>query len=275
MDDRLQLRVQRYGWDAAAPVYEDEWRDNLMAARDGLLEMLALEKGQRVVETAAGSGFVTVPVAKAVGPAGHVTATDISGEMVRLCAERTRELGLGNVTCERQNAEALALEDDSYDRAVCSLGLMYCPNPDAAIAEMFRVLRPGGRMAAAVWGERRNCGWAEIFPITDARVSSEVCPMFFGLGPPGALVNELQRAGFSDVAEKRIKTTLHFASEEKLLRAVIDGGAVAMAAKRFDDETRKAVDDEFLASVARFAAEDGFAIPGEFVVVAGTKPAAG
>ena len=86
---------------------------------------------------------------------------------------------LAHVRFERGDAEALPLPDASFDAAVCALGLMYVPDPVRALCEMRRLLRPGGRAAAAVWGARRNCGWAEIFPITDARVASEVCPMFF------------------------------------------------------------------------------------------------
>ena len=48
--------------------------------------------------------------------------------------------------------------------------------------QMARVAAPGGTVAATIWGERRNCGWAEVFPIVAARVASEVCPMFFGTG---------------------------------------------------------------------------------------------
>ena len=72
--------------------------------------------------------------------------------------------------------------------AVCALGLMYSPDPLAAMTEMHRVLRHGGRAVATVWGERRNCGWAEVFPIVDKNVQSEVCPMFFAAGAPGGLL---------------------------------------------------------------------------------------
>ncbi|MEQ9261217.1 MAG: class I SAM-dependent methyltransferase [Roseovarius sp.] len=270
MDARLQLRVQRYGWDAAAPVYEAGWRDALLAPQEAMLEMARLAPGQRVIETAAGTGLASFPAARAVGPAGHVLATDISGEMVDLGAARAAELGLSQVRFARQNAEALDAGDGSFDRAICALGLMYCPDPGKALSEMARVLRPGGRAAVAVWGERRHCGWASIFPITDARVHSEVCPMFFGLGAPGALERSMRQAGFSEFEERRLSVTIRFPSDAALLEAVIDGGAVAMAAKRFDPAVRAEVDAEFLASVAAFRMPQGYAIPGEFVIATGT-----
>ena len=270
LDTRLQLRVQRYGWDAAAPVYEDEWRGNLAPAHEALIRALDPAPGQQVMETAAGTGLVSFPVAQAVLPGGHITATDISGEMVQIGNDTAARNGISNVTFERQNAEDLSFEDARFDRAFSALGLMYFPNPDAALSEMRRVLRPGGRLAVAVWGERRNCGWASIFPITDARVQSEVCPMFFGLGASDALRMALEAAGFSDIEEQRLSVNMQFDSAERLLAAVIDGGAVAMAAKRFDAATRKQVDDEFLASVAAYRTGEGFAIPGEFLIATAT-----
>ena len=70
----------------------------------------------------------------------------------------------------------------------CSLGLMYVPS--IRRTPWRRCTEPCGPTAGSVvsvWGERRNCGWAELFPIVDARVTSDVCPMFFALGAPGAL----------------------------------------------------------------------------------------
>lgn len=269
MDAKLQLRVQRYGWDAAAPIYEDEWRENLAPAQEALLDACALQPGLKVIETAAGTGLATFPAATAVAPDGHVLATDLSGEMVARGTATAERLGLSNVTFQRMNSEALECQDDSFDRSLCSLGLMYMPNPSVALAEMKRVLRPGGRVSVAVWGERRKCGWAEVFPIVDARVKSEVCPLFFGLGSPGALVAAMDTVGISDVKERRIQSVLSFEGQERVLSALIDGGAVAMAAKRFDDATRHAVDEEFIASVATYRTGERFEIPGEFVIATG------
>ena len=269
MDARLQLRVQRYGWDAAAPVYDDAWRGNLAPAQTAVIEMAELAPGQEVVETAAGSGLVTIPIARAVAATGHVTATDISAKMLEAGQRQVEAAGLENVTFDRQNAEQLTFPPDSFDRGICALGLMYFPSPSAALSEMARVLRPGARAAVAVWGERTNCGWAEIFPIVDARVQSDVCPMFFGLGPPGALEGAMHDAGFEHVEERRISTTLAFADADSLLEAVIDAGPVALAANRFDEDTRAEADAEFLASVAEHRDGDGYAVPGEFVIASG------
>jgi SAM-dependent methyltransferase len=157
--------------------------------------------------------------------------------------------------------------------ALCALGLMYVPNPRRAITEMARCVRPGGKVVTTVWGERRLCGWADIFPIIDARVASDVCPMFFASGAPAALKQDFDAAGLFDINETRQTELLNFSSGADLTRAIMLGGPVAMAVKRFDETVYGEVCAEFLASVSAYQNPNGsYSIPGEFVSVCGTVP---
>lgn len=271
MEPKLQLRVQRYGWDAAAPNYHTDWAAQLRPAQDSLLELAKLHPGMSVLETACGTGMVTLRAAWAVGPAGSVHATDLSGEMINQVTGKCADAGLSNVSFARMGAEALDVEDNSYDIALCALGLMYVPDPRKALAEMARTVRPGGKVVATIWGERRHCGWADIFPIVDARVASEVCPMFFASGSPGILKMDFEAAGLTDLHEKRQSELLEFETSEALTRAITLGGPVAMAVKRFDAEVMAQVQAEFLKSVSQHLRPDGgYSIPGEFVTVCAT-----
>lgn len=273
MDARLQRRVQRYGWDKAAAVYEQFWWQQLKPAQDRVLELADLKLGEHVVEVAAGTGLVTSAAAAAVGPQGRVTATDLSEAMVTVLRARAAERGLTQIAVDRMDAEELQLPDASCDVALCALGLMYVPDPVRALREMHRVLKPGGRVAVAVWGARPRCGWAEIFPIVERRVASEVCPLFFQLGTGDALETAFDMADFASVATERIVVTLDYPSATTACSAAFEGGPVALAYSRFDEPTRAAVREEYLASVAPYRREVGYAIPGEFVLGAGTKPA--
>lgn len=272
MDAKLQLRIQRYGWDAAEPQYEDCWSDVLRSAHDTLLEIAHLSAGQKVIEVACGTGMVTARAARMVEPGGSVLATDLSGRMVERAHVRCLEAGIECVATTRMDAQKLDVADGAFDAAVCALGLMYVPDTRAAVAEMARVVRPGGTVAVTVWGERKHCGWAEIFPIVDQQVASEVCPMFFGLGTPGALKSQFEEAGLVDIEEVRWREIMMFSDEQSILRAMIDGGAVALAAKRFSPETRGEVEAAFLASVRQWRkGSGGYAIPGEFVTMKGLR----
>src|SRR5438874_10756214 len=82
MDARLQRRVQRYGWDKASTTYEQYWSHQLAPAQARLLELADLKAGERVVDIACGTGLVTFPAARSVGPTGCIVGTDLSDEMV-------------------------------------------------------------------------------------------------------------------------------------------------------------------------------------------------
>ena len=270
MEAKLQRRIQRYGWDAAAGIYGDAWGEQLKPAHDELLNMASLKPGMRVLEVACGTGLVTVRAAEMIQPEGTLLATDISGEMIEATRQQLDNLGLENFEARRVDGEELDVEDNSYDVAFCALGMMYMPEPARALAEMYRVVKPGGTFVTTVWGERRHCAWSGIFPIVDAEVHSEVCPLFFSLGAQQALANMMSNAGLEQVRQSRQSVLLSFADADTLLSAQIDGGPVALAAKRFNEETRRRVETSFLASVDEYRHADGsFAIPGEFVTAAG------
>jgi ubiquinone/menaquinone biosynthesis C-methylase UbiE len=265
----LQRRVQRYGWDRAAPDYESLWQVQLAAAQSQLLASASLAPGERVIDVACGTGLVTFQAAHAVGPGGHVLGVDLSGSMVETAQRLAQAREVSNTKFVRMDAEALVLPDASFDVALCSLGLMYMPDPGRAIREMARVLRPGGRLVLAVWGKRSACGWAEVFPIVDAEVSSEVCPLFFSLGQKDALAHLCTEAAVNVVEQHRIAATLSYADADEACDAAFIGGPVALAWSRFDEETRARVRRRYIETIADWRHEHGYRIPGEFVVVAG------
>lgn len=273
MDAKFQRRIQRYGWDKAATSYEAGWRDSLAHVQTRLLDIASAQPGEQVLDIACGTGLVTFPLAEAVTSGGSVTATDISQAMIDLITQEAEHRRLVQIEAFRADAEALeGIPDDSFDLVTCALGFMYFPEPDTALKEALRVLKPGGRIVLAVWGARRNCGWAEIFPIVDARVQSAVCPMFFQLGTGRALAMEMERAGFESILDERLTTTLPYPDEASAADAAFVGGPVALAYSRFSDEVRSVARKEYLASISSFRSEDGYRIPGEFVIASARKP---
>lgn len=270
MEPRLQRRVQRYGWNKAAEYYENSWKEQLKPAQDKLMEMMDLKPGETVLETACGTGLVTERIERRVGKNGQIVATDLSEGMIELAKERLNSEN-GSVEFQRMDAEDLDLNGDSYDAAICALGLMYVPDPVQSLKEIYRVLKPGGRAGIAIWGERKKCGWAEIFPIVDQFVASEVCPMFFQQGTGGALKYSLNTAGFQNIETIRFEKNLLFIDDEQALMAAFAGGPVALAYRKFDDETREKAHQEYLESISEYRNGDGYEIPGEFVVATGIK----
>ncbi|MGF1599209.1 MAG: class I SAM-dependent methyltransferase [Acidimicrobiales bacterium] len=277
MEARRQRLVQRRGWDRAVAHYEAFWARQLRPAHDLLLGRAGLGAGEHVIDVACGTGLVTLAAATAVGgvhgaAAGRVTATDLSPAMVTETEGRARLAGLGNVEGIGCGAEELTVAGP-FDVALCSLGLMYVPDPGRALTEMYRVLRPGGRLVVSVWGERRHCGWAELFPIVADRVTSDVCPLFFALGAPGALASELERAGFVAVGHDRLGVDLDYGDDDEAIGAAFLGGPVALAYAHFDPATRAGAERRYLDSLAGFrTGSGGYRVPGEFVVAWGRRP---
>jgi ubiquinone/menaquinone biosynthesis C-methylase UbiE len=271
MEPKLQRRIQRYGWDKAVRSYERYWGRQLEPAQKRLLKMIALQRGEWVVDVACGTGLVTVRAATSVGPEGVVVGTDISAQMVARAYTIAARQHLSHATFARMHAEALQLPDSTFDVALCALGLMYVPDPIQALQEMHRVLKPGGRAGAAVWGQRDRCGWAAVFPIVETRVQSEVCPLFFQLGIQETLGQAFQAAGFKDVESERLSTMLHYETPEDACGAAFAGGPVALAYSRFDAHTRQAAHAEYVATIAPYRSGNGYEIPGEFVIACGRK----
>lgn len=271
MEAQRHRRLQQRGWDRAVEHYETYWRRQLRPAHEAVLAAADLHPGEHVLDVACGTGMVTLPAAQRVGPSGRVVATDISRRMIECTAKRAAEAGLTNIDVHRADGEHLGL-NERFDAALCSLGLMYVPAPAVALTQMAESLRPGGRVVAAVWGERRRCGWATLFPIVDARVASDVCPLFFGLGAPGALAAAATTAGLIDIAEQRLATELVYDDAESALGAAFLGGPVALAYAHFDDATKTSAHAEYLDSIEPFRDGAGYRVPGEFVVVGGRTP---
>jgi ubiquinone/menaquinone biosynthesis C-methylase UbiE len=263
MDGRLQLRVQRYGWDRASARYEDLWRVALEPATRGVLRLARLQPGERVLDVACGSGVLTRNALAEVGPHGEVVGCDVSAGMVAVA-----QAALPGCSFLRADAQEIAnvVPRSHFDVVLSGLGLMYMPDPEACIAAMTNCLRPGGRLVVSVWGERKACGWSGVFPIVDARVQSEVCPMFFRLGGRDTLHTALAGAGLEHVHTERLTTTIEYPNASVACDAAFEGGPVALAYGRFNAPTREAVRAEYLDSLQPWARSEGFGLPGEFVL---------
>jgi SAM-dependent methyltransferase len=144
-------------WDGMAQLYEREVDRRFTSVVEGVVERAGLQPGEQVLDLGTGTGAVAIRAASLVGPAGHVTGVDISGEMLAAARERAVAFGLGNVSFREGRAEAIPGDSSCCDVLLASLSLMYVIDRAAAAREIARVLRPGGRFVAAVWAGPADC----------------------------------------------------------------------------------------------------------------------
>jgi ubiquinone/menaquinone biosynthesis C-methylase UbiE len=133
--------------DLAARLERRAKAEDEVAARDAYLGLLNISAGERVLDVGCGSGAVTREVARRVGPAGRAVGLDPSPALLAVARELARETGVGDRIefCEG-DAHRLPFPDRSFDAAVCVTVLSHVPNGEAAIPELARILRPGGRL---------------------------------------------------------------------------------------------------------------------------------
>jgi len=178
----------------------------LQAMTDALLEAAGVRAGLRVLDLASGTGQPAIDLARAVGPTGHVTATDLSAGMLAAAEEHARQAGLTNLTCRQADAHDLPFADGAFEVVTSRSGAMYFTDIRRALGEVRRVLAPGGRVALAVWGpaDQGTFNSSVLAPFL-RRVSRPPpppdAPQPYRFAAAGMLRGELERAGFRAVTE--------------------------------------------------------------------------
>jgi SAM-dependent methyltransferase len=253
------------GWGRQA----DRVRQTGMPVSAWLIDQARLQAGQRVLELAAGPGDTGFLAAELVSPGGVVVCSDASEAMLDLARERAREMGVGGVEFRRLELEWIDLPTASVDAILCRWGLMLCLDPAAALSECRRVLRPGGRLAVAVW-DAADANPAMALPgralaglgLGGAPPSDGPGP--FALAGPGVLRELLDDAGFLEVVVEPVGIERRFASIRDWIGETLDLSMMfAGAWRELDGAQRRRLTLELEALAGDFLAPDGsLRIPG-------------
>jgi len=195
----------------AAPTYDTvipfftSFGDRLVAKAD-------LAPGSRVLDAGCGRGATLLPASVAVGITGRVVGIDLSEEMVALLGEELEAAGVDNSTVRRGDAQALDIDDASFDVVLSQMVLHLLPEPETAAAGFFRVLVPGGRCVASV--PSGAPGWDFLGPVFAKFGARAVRPMAVPHREGFDLPAILRGAGFEIVGEEQVEIEFTFADEQ-------------------------------------------------------------
>ena len=258
-------------WNEVASGWEKR-RDFVWEASRGVAERLVAlldpQAGQTVLELAAGPGDTGFLAAARLGPEGRLLSTDIAPEMLAAARRRAAELGLENVEFRAADAQTLDLADESIDGVLCRWGYMLVDEPARAFAETRRVLKPGGRVAFAVWASAEENQWASSIGrvllergVIERPGPDEPGP--FRLGDPDRVRVLVERAGLElDVLED-VSVLWRYDSFEEFWDVSRDLSRMLAAALGSLDEAGAAgVREDVRAALAPYADAAGLAIPG-------------
>jgi SAM-dependent methyltransferase len=192
-----------------------------------MVDALALQPGERVLELAAGLGEAGMLAAELVAPMGGVIVSDQAEAMLEGARARAVDLGLSNVEFQVLNAEWIDLPVASVDAVLCRWGYMLMADPAAALAETRRVLRPGGRVALAVWEAIQLNPWAllpaqELIERGVVPSPPEGQPGPFALGSRGRVSELLAEAGFAEIHLQGMDLWRRHSSFEDLWESTLD-----------------------------------------------------
>jgi SAM-dependent methyltransferase len=160
----------------------------------------------RVLDLASGTGEPAISLAARVGEQGHVTALDLSAELLEIAAQRAQARGLKNLTTQQADAHSLPFPDDSFDLATSRFGVMFFRDPGLAFRELRRVLRPGARACFLAWGPFDQPFWQSMMGVVHRHVGGRLLeadgPDPFRFADSGSLSALMRGAGFSEVEEE-------------------------------------------------------------------------
>jgi ubiquinone/menaquinone biosynthesis C-methylase UbiE len=118
------------------------------------VDVAGVQVGQMVLDVCCGTGASAIPAAERVGQSGRVIGVDFSENLLELARAKARDRALENVEFVLDDMTSLALPDRSFDIVNCVFGIFFAPDMASALSGLWRKVRPGGKIALAVWGER-------------------------------------------------------------------------------------------------------------------------
>jgi len=280
-DAEIFKAATREQWDRHAQGWNDasgNIRQWLRQSTDAMIEMVNIRAGARVLDVAAGAGDQTLDVAKRVGPAGSVLATDLSPAILDFARANARRAGYNNVETLAADGEALEISEAAFDAAICRLGLMFFPDPGKGLRAIARALKPGGMACTMVFSAPDKNPCVAILMST-ALKHAGLPPRdpyqpggLLSLGKPGRIDELFRDAEFSRVATTKVAAPFRLPSVHSYLDFVrTSASPILQILGRLDDGKRAAAWAEIEEKLSAFNTATGWEGPNELLLTVGQR----
>jgi SAM-dependent methyltransferase len=262
-------------------VASEKWKAKSAAMGRDVTEALVAyarpKPGMKVLDLASGTGEPAISLAVRIGSEGHVTALDLSSDLLAIAAERAQQRGLTNLSTQQADAHELPFPDQSFDLVTSRFGVMFFEDCEKALHEVHRVLKPGARACFLAWGPFEQPYWSSTMGIVVKRIGGPVLvpggPDPFKFAEPGSLSSILRKVGFTHVEEET--TTLAWTwpgtAEEVWEQVQAVTTPFRPLLQRIPAETRDVIDQEVIAAIQQYADGGGIKFGAIVVLASGTK----
>ncbi len=281
MEIRLQeiREQQKASWNKFSSGWK-KWDDLTMEfiqpMGDEIIRQLNPKDGDRVLDLASGTGEPGLTIASMLNR-GKVMLTDLSDDMLKIAREHAANRGIDNVEFKVCDVCELPFDDNTFDAISCRFGFMFFPDMLLAAQEMVRVLKPGGRIATAVWNVPEKNFWVTAIGETINRkmqlnAPSPGAPGMFRCSKSGLLMDILQQAGFKNTSEKEVVGKLQCGTAEVYWSMMTEVAAPFVAAlSKADEAMQQKIKDEVLDMVNKKYPDGNITMDSSALVIFGEK----
>ena len=269
-DEPSFKELEQQGWGAKAGNYDAFAGQITVGAVAPLLDAAAVSAGMRVLDVACGPGYVADG---ATARGAHAIGIDFAANMVADARRRYPQTEF-----REGDAENLAFDTASFDAVVCAFGILHVADPDKAIAEAYRVLRPGGRYAFTVWsGSDRHDFLGMVLKAVQThgnmQVSLPPAPPFFRFSDPAECRKSLTQVGFLDASVRELTLDWHAPSLEAILDCIYKSTVrTAMVLERQTPDALDRIHRAICESAERFVRGGAYEIAWPAMLAAARKP---